>query len=202
MARHHTIIPLAATALALLASPALAAEDPSQASDDSSGEPSGQATKADPLLAPISACPAQSDVRASRRRQVRAMVCLHRYARRRAGIKRAYTVRRLRKSARAKARDLRRCQQFSHSACGRDAFYWFRRVGFTSGTWGAGENLALGTGELGSARANMAAWLGSPTHRKVLLSRGFRQVGIGLVRGRYEGRGGAQFWVAHFGYRN
>ena len=39
-------------------------------------------------------------------------------------------------------------------------------------------------------------------HRENLLNRRFRQVGIGLVRGSYRGQSGAQFWVAHFGYRN
>ena len=128
------------------------------------------------------------------------MLCLHRYARRQAGVRKLRGAKVLRRSARRKAGDLVRCQ-FSHAACGRDAFYWFRRLGFTRGSWRAGENLAMGTGQLGTARANMSGWLRSPTHRRVLLSPSFRQVGIALARGAYEGNPNAQYWVAHFGYR-
>ena len=193
MVHHGKILPLALAALALAASPALAADDSSTQSSD---DPSAQSSS-DPLLAPVSACPGQTDLRASRKRQVRAMVCLHRYAREHAGLAQLHTSKKLRWSARRKAQDLVRCQEFSHSACGRDAFYWFHRVGFTHGSWGAGENLAMGTGELGTARSNMLAWLRSPPHRQILLSPSFRQVGIGMVRGR---RRSARYWVAHFGY--
>ena len=188
MARARTIIVVTIAALALNAAPSAA----SQLADAST----------DPLLAPVSACAGQTQAEASPKVQVRAMLCLHRYAREQVGARPAHKVRRLQTSARRKAGDLLRCQEFSHTACGRDTFYWFKRVGYMDGIWGVGENLAWGTGELGSARAMMSAWLESPAHRQILLNRQFRQIGIGLVAGNYQGARGAQFWVAHFGYRN
>lgn len=190
MARQVKILPLALAALALAAATAHAEESSTQSSED---PPAQSAT--DPLLAPVSSCPGQTQRGASRKRQVKAMLCLHRFARRHAGLKPLHRSKRLGWSARRKARDLVRCE-FSHSACGRDAFYWFERVGFTRGNWGAGENLAMGTGGLGTARSNMAAWLESSVHRQVMLTPSFRQVGIAMARGA----GGARYWVGHFGY--
>jgi uncharacterized protein YkwD len=161
-----------------------------------------QAERFDRLLAPESVCPNQTEVDRSLRRQVATMRCLHRYARRRAGRRALYRSRRLRRSARAKARDIRRCQSFSHTACGRDAFYWFRRFGFARGAFGIAENLAFGSGDAGSPRSMMSAWLHSDGHRQALLDGDYRVAGFAVVRGRYEGYDRVQFWVAHFGYRD
>ena len=48
----------------------------------------------------------------------------------------------------------------------------------------------------------MKSWLGSGSHRTVIVHRGFDLAGIGLARGRYRGYSGALIWVAHLGYRN
>src|SRR5262245_7315786 len=122
MAPHAKILPLVLATVAVAAAPALAAADSSIPGSDA--PPASE----DPLLAPLSACPGQTDLSASRKRQVEAMLCLHRYARNRAGLVQLHTAKKLRWSARRKAQDLVRCHQFSHSACGRDAFYWFYRV--------------------------------------------------------------------------
>jgi uncharacterized protein YkwD len=57
--------------------------------------------------------------------------------------------------------------------------------------WGVGENLVWATPSLGAQQA-IEMWLASPPHRKNLLSRAWREVGIGAVRalaapGVYEG---------------
>jgi uncharacterized protein YkwD len=163
--------------------------------------PAARADGIDNLLAPESACPGQTDPTRALDAQQRTMICMARYARRSAGRAQIRGVKILRASARRKARDLRRCQEFSHTACGRDAFYWFQQVGFTRGTWGAGENLYLGSGELAAPRFAMRGWLHSPTHRRVLLTSQYRKLGVSVVRGSYEGRPDVQFWVAHLGYR-
>jgi uncharacterized protein YkwD len=160
-----------------------------------------QADHFDRLLAPESVCQRQTEVDRPLWAQRRTMRCLHRYARRKAGRRILYGSRRLRRSALAKARDIRRCGSFSHTACGRDAFFWFDRVGYTRGSFGIAENLAFGSGEAGSPRTMMSAWLHSVGHRRALLDRDYRHVGFGLVRGSYEGFDRVQFWVAHFGYR-
>lgn len=61
-----------------------------------------------------------------------------------------------------------------------------------------GEVLALTRGwRLRRSRA-VRAWLNSPAHRRILLSRSFNQVGAGVSRGRFHGRP-STIWVAQFG---
>lgn len=156
----------------------------------------------DNLLAPESACPGQTDRSLPAGAQERTMVCMHNWVRTEKGLKPLHSAKRLRSSSNKKARDIRHCRQFSHEACGRDAFYWFRRVGFMRGTWGAGENLAYGQGNLGTVRDMMSAWLNSDVHRSVLLTPNFDDVGISVLDGRFHGHRGVAIWVAHFGYHH
>ena len=62
----------------------------------------------------------------------------------------------------------------------------------------AGENLAWGTGPYSQARAIITEWLASPEHRANLLSPGFSRIGIGLVRGSFQGTAGATVVTADF----
>jgi uncharacterized protein YkwD len=64
----------------------------------------------------------------------------------------------------------------------------------------AGETLAYHTGWDAQPRRTITRWMNSPGHRAVLLSPGFRWVGMGLARGRLGGRA-ATMWVAHVGSR-
>ena len=64
----------------------------------------------------------------------------------------------------------------------------------------AGETLAYHTGWDAQPRRTVMRWMNSPGHRAVLLSTGFRFVGMGLARGRLAGRV-ATMWVAHVGTR-
>ena len=162
----------------------------------------------DDLLAPESACPGQTDLAAGPGAQRATMRCLHGYARSQTGAARlasrartSANAKKLNSSAQHKARDLMRCGVFSHSACNRDFTYWIRRVGYAKGCWGAGENIAWGSGRLGSARSIMSAWLHSDGHRNNVLGSRYRHLGVGLVQGDYQGYEGAQVWVAHFGCR-
>jgi uncharacterized protein YkwD len=74
-----------------------------------------------------------------------------------------------------------------------------RRVGVKAPT--IGENLAWGTGSLARARKIVALWLASPEHRANLLRRGYRTVGVGVKRGRFEGYAGAALITADFAGR-
>ena len=156
----------------------------------------------DSLLAPESACPGQSDASLPVPTQVQTMVCMHRWARAQRGLSGLHVSKQLRSSSARKARDIRRCQDFSHDACGRDAFYWFKRVGFLRGFFGAGENLEFGNGEAATVRGAMSAWLNSDDHRDVLLTPSFDDVGIGFASGTFKGYSGVAIWVAHFGYHH
>jgi len=62
-----------------------------------------------------------------------------------------------------------------------------------------GETLAWGRGI--TAQWVVDKWLASPTHRDVLLRRGFRRVGIGISFGTFAGRGGAAVVTADFAGR-
>lgn len=153
------------------------------------------------LLAPESSCPGQSDPGLPTGARARVMVCMQSYARVATGRPALRVFKPLRASATEKARDVRRCQVLSHEACGRDAWYWLRSVGFPQGTWLAGEVLAFGGRGTGTARATMRSWLGSATHRAVLLHPRFNLVGVGTVKGRFRGVRHATIWAAHIGYR-
>jgi uncharacterized protein YkwD len=156
----------------------------------------------DKLLAPETACPGQSDPSLPVTTQEQIMVCMNRWARSEEGLSGLHVSKQLRSSSDRKARDIRRCQDFSHDACGRDAFYWFRRVGFFRGSFGAGENLELGNGDAATVHGAMSAWLNSDEHRTVLLSPSFDDVGVGMVSGEFKGYSGVAIWVAHFGYHH
>jgi uncharacterized protein YkwD len=69
-----------------------------------------------------------------------------------------------------------------------------RHTGYFSGAddWAVGEDIGWGTGELGSPAAIVQAWMNSPPHRAVILSRRFREVGVGIARGVPVDVAGAQ----------
>jgi uncharacterized protein YkwD len=61
--------------------------------------------------------------------------------------------------------------------------------------------LAWGTGSLGSPPAIVQAWLNSPGHRRLVLKRGFRDVGIGVVAGYPFGSAAGATYAVVFGRR-
>jgi uncharacterized protein YkwD len=61
-----------------------------------------------------------------------------------------------------------------------------------------GEALALRYGRRARVRRTVRAWLRSPAHRSLLLSRGFHALGAGHAIGFYGSRR-ASTWVLHFG---
>jgi uncharacterized protein YkwD len=153
------------------------------------------------LAAATTDCVGADDPSASIDVQEQAMLCLINSARQQAGVAKLDDYRKLDGSADNKAADILRCDQFSHEACGRDFLFWFRRAGYLSSScWSAGENLAWGTGSLGSARSIMKAWMRSPTHRANLLSSNYAQTGISLRIGGLLGNSEAHVWVNHFGH--
>lgn len=49
--------------------------------------------------------------------------------------------------------------------------------------WAVGENLAWGTGPLATPAQTVVAWMDSPGHRRNILNRRYREIGIGIVPG-------------------
>jgi uncharacterized protein YkwD len=68
--------------------------------------------------------------------------------------------------------------------------------------WEVGENLAWAQGVLASPRNIVKAWMDSPGHRANVLTRGYREIGIGIVLGTpTAGRDGSTF-TTNFGRRD
>jgi uncharacterized protein YkwD len=154
-----------------------------------------------PMIAPLDACPGQSDLDAPVRAQERAMRCLTDYARRSIGLGSLGVPRQLDRSANGKSADILRCDSFSHFACGRDFTYWIKAYGYLAGRcWRAAENIARGVGERGAVRTIFSNWMHSPGHRRNILG-SYRQIGVGLRIGDLEGRGATRVWTQHFGSR-
>jgi uncharacterized protein YkwD len=61
-----------------------------------------------------------------------------------------------------------------------------------------GEALAWHSGRRYEVGSTIRAWLGSPTHRAILLSPVMRRQGAGVTRGRFGSRA-ATIWVLHVG---
>lgn len=161
--------------------------------------PSAGAMNLQRLMAPTSVCEGQDDASASIAVQEQAMRCLGNYARERLGMGSLGEAQDLDRSAGDKSGDILRCDSFSHQACGREFTYWMERVGYTSAScWRAGENIAWGTGDLGSPRQIFRSWMHSAAHRDNILGR-YNQIGIGLEVGGLGGRSNVHVWTQHFG---
>jgi uncharacterized protein YkwD len=68
------------------------------------------------------------------------------------------------------------------------------------GAYTLGEDIATGSGALGAPAAIVASWMGSPGHRRNILARAFRDVGVGVGVG-VPGEGAGATYVADFGRR-
>src|SRR3989344_4401430 len=93
-----------------------------------------------------------------------------------------------------KAVDMAEKGYFSHvSPEGRKLAYYLRQVGYKYTV--AGENLALG---FSSAEDVVNAWIKSPTHYANLIDEDYKEMGVSLESGLYEGQT-TVYAVEHFG---
>jgi uncharacterized protein YkwD len=109
----------------------------------------------------------------------------------------------LRNAAQAHSNDMVSRNYFAHtSPTGSTLSYRIIHSTFrTWGAWWAGENLAWGTGTIGSPRSVIRMWLASPEHRSILLSSRYTYVGVGRAVGQFEGFEDAAVWTVDFGHR-
>ncbi len=142
------------------------------------------------------ACPGQGSLSAPPAVQERAMLCLVNRARRSRGLAPLVAVKSLTQAADRKSGDVLRCDEFSHEACGREFTYWMSRFGYRGCT--EGENIAWGSGSLGTPSSIFRAWMHSQGHRENILGP-YEDTGIGLRTGSLEGYGGARVWTEEFG---
>jgi len=164
--------------------------------------PAAQAS--DPPLPPPGACPGDA-ITASTAQQAESMLCLINAVRAAKGLPGLEASPLLSDSARDKLTDELRCNDFSHTACGRNFTHAFEEAGYAGAgfRWKVGENLSVGSGGLASPRSTVEAWLASPDHRANILSSEWRDQGIALQQGvSLAGISGASAWVSHFGLRD
>lgn len=107
----------------------------------------------------------------------------------------------LQRAAEAHSRDMIQRDYFAHDTKGSGTTFnqRIRRAGYDYRV--AGENLAWGAGSTASPANRMRAWMKSDGHRRNLLDRRFREVGIGAYDGTYRGTRDATMWTADFGDR-
>jgi uncharacterized protein YkwD len=82
------------------------------------------------------------------------------------------------------ATDMDERRYFSHvSPGGGDLTDRARRAGYALRrcTWRVGEILAWGAGPRATAARTVRAWMDSPSHRRIMLSRRYGEIGVGLV---------------------
>jgi uncharacterized protein YkwD len=131
--------------------------------------------------------------------QESAMLCLIGEVRERYGLPPLAQSTTLDGSAIAKSRDLLRCDEFSHTACGKEFAFRIRESGYMSAEcWRVGENLAWGVDGQGTVASIFRAWMRSPTHRENILG-DFEETGIDLRVGQLGGLNGVHLWTQHFG---
>ncbi|MCW2985255.1 MAG: hypothetical protein JWR63_2825 [Conexibacter sp.] len=77
-----------------------------------------------------------------------------------------------------------------------------KRTNYLRGSrgWSLGENIAWGSGGSATPARIVNAWMHSAGHRRNILDRSFREIGIGIALGAPNGRSGATY-VNEFGRR-
>lgn len=111
------------------------------------------------------------------------IISLSNQARQSNGVGTLATNNLLSQAAKAKADDMLREQYFAHvSPSNISPWYWFNQAGYAYQS--AGENLAIDYLE---SEDVIAAWLASPSHRSNLLSTKYKDIGVAVVTGNFQG---------------
>jgi len=133
-----------------------------------------------------------------------AILCLHNQVRAEHRLPALREHRRLRKAAVRHARDMVRDGYFEHTTpTGTtmvDRILRARYVREDAG-WALGENLAWGTGSLGTPRGAVQSWMESPGHRANILKRSYRELGVGVVLGVPVSDAAGATYTVDFGVR-
>jgi uncharacterized protein YkwD len=118
-----------------------------------------------------------------------AVVCLVNVERAGHGLRALRANRRLSGAATRHSLDMVRRAFFSHVGPDGGALRGrLRNSGYIRGNraWNIGETIGWGTGTLSTPNAIVAGWIASPPHHRILLGRGFQEVGVGIAVGAPE----------------
>ena len=145
--------------------------------------------------------PAQLTVKEARA----SVVCLINQRRKHNGLRKVRVDDRLGRAAQRHSRSMDAYNFFDHeSPGGGDPVSRIQATGYLAGAraWGVGENIRWGSGGLGTPRVAVAEWMASPSHRHVMLSGRYREIGIGVAIGSPEGghESDAAIYTADFGF--
>lgn len=101
----------------------------------------------------------------------------------------------LQKAARSHSAEMIRKDRFFHGNVGKR----LKRHGYRWSTHG--ENIAYGSGRRGSPESVFGRWMKSRGHKRNILVKGFREVGIGTATGTFKGTNGVTVYTVDFGTR-
>ena len=158
---------------------------------------------------PASAASARAAVSARQaaalQKNARILIALINKARMRRGLAALRVQHNLAKAAHLHSRQMVAHNFFSHSSPnGQDYGTRIARCGYSrSGykVWRVGEVLAWGKGVYGVPQIVLRRWMSSSVHRAVILDRKWREVGVGLVKGKFCGLHGVYLYTVDFGRR-
>ena len=76
-----------------------------------------------------------------------------------------------------------------------------RSTGYLGGSndWALGEDIGWGTGSASTPASIFTAFMNSPPHRRVILSRAYHEIGVGVAPGVPSGQAGGATFVLDFG---
>jgi uncharacterized protein YkwD len=133
---------------------------------------------------------------------VRAVLCLQQMERRRHGLRSLRSRRTLQIAATAHARDMVRRRYFGHvSPDGTDPLRRALAAGYRGAhRTGVGENILSWASPLTPAEV-VSKWMASPPHRRDILRRNWKDVGVALIRASASGSRGVTV-VVEFGRRS
>jgi uncharacterized protein YkwD len=133
-----------------------------------------------------------------------AILCLHNQIRAEHDLPALHENKRLRKAALGHSKDMVRDRFFEHTTPEGvtmvDRILKAKYVREDEG-WVLGENLAWGTGSLGTPRGAVDAWMDSPGHRANVLKKAYRELGVGAVVGVPVSDAAGATYTVDFGAR-
>jgi uncharacterized protein YkwD len=126
----------------------------------------------------------------------RVTLCLLNRERASNGLRNLRSDVRLRRAADRHAGDMVARRYFAHdSKSGASFVTRIKRTGWTRSrrSWTVGENIGYGSGSLATPRLMVRGWMNSAGHRKNILARHFRVIGVGVAKGAPTGGSGATY---------
>lgn len=130
------------------------------------------------------------------------MLRLINHARTSRGLAAVETIASLDRAALLHSRDMIAHDYFSHtSRDGSTLAGRARSEGYPTGGSSLGEVIALGSSYKGTPESLFKGWMRSSGHRQIILTKRWRDVGLGCARGTYKGYSGVVIFTVDFGRR-